>query len=155
MLEKCTYTSRIDQFRSKSFERYSLFIIFECSHDAFPNFKFCRQKMCRFRVNGRPIRQIVHYFQNVPASSADTLPNIGGRSYCFSKRHCLFLLFSNERSFFLPTFGGGGTCTLPPLHKCPPLPALCECSLISSQIITTLEFSFKEFKTCFSKRLMT
>ena len=31
-------------------------------------FKICRQKMCRFRVNGRPIRRIFHRFQNVPAS---------------------------------------------------------------------------------------
>ena len=31
-------------------------------------FKMCRQKMCRFRVNGRPIRHIFHRFQNVPAS---------------------------------------------------------------------------------------
>ena len=31
-------------------------------------FKLCRQKMCRFRVNGRSIRRIFHCFQNVPAS---------------------------------------------------------------------------------------
>ena len=31
-------------------------------------FKICRQKMCRFRVNGRPIRRIFRRFQNVPAS---------------------------------------------------------------------------------------
>ena len=31
-------------------------------------FKICRQNMCRFRVNGRPIRRIFHRFQNVPAS---------------------------------------------------------------------------------------
>ena len=31
-------------------------------------FKICRQKMCRFRVNGRPIRRIFHRFHNVPAS---------------------------------------------------------------------------------------
>ena len=31
-------------------------------------FKICRQKMCRFRVNRRPIRRIFHRFQNVPAS---------------------------------------------------------------------------------------
>ena len=31
-------------------------------------FKICRRKMCRFRVNGRPIRHIFHRFQNVPAS---------------------------------------------------------------------------------------
>ena len=31
-------------------------------------FKICRQKMCRFRVNRRPIRRIFNRFQNVPAS---------------------------------------------------------------------------------------
>ena len=30
-------------------------------------FKIYRQRMCRFRVNGRPIRHIVCRFQNVPA----------------------------------------------------------------------------------------
>ena len=36
-------------------------------------FKICRQKMCRFRVNGRPIRHIFHRFQNVPASCERSL----------------------------------------------------------------------------------
>ena len=36
-------------------------------------FKICRQKMCRFRVNGRPIRRISHRFQNVPASCERSL----------------------------------------------------------------------------------
>ena len=36
-------------------------------------FKICRQKMCHFRVNGRPIRQIFHRFQNVPASCERSL----------------------------------------------------------------------------------
>ena len=36
-------------------------------------FKMCRQKMCRFRVNGRPIRLIFHRFQNVPASCERSL----------------------------------------------------------------------------------
>ena len=36
-------------------------------------FKICRQKMCRFRVNGRPIRHIIHRFQNVPASCERSL----------------------------------------------------------------------------------
>ena len=36
-------------------------------------FKICRQKMCRFRVNGRPIRPIFHRFQNVPASCERSL----------------------------------------------------------------------------------
>ena len=31
-------------------------------------FKICPQKMCHFRVNGRPICYIFHHFQNVPAS---------------------------------------------------------------------------------------
>ena len=36
-------------------------------------FKICWQKMCRFRVNGRPIRRIFHRFQNVPASCERSL----------------------------------------------------------------------------------
>ena len=36
-------------------------------------FKICRQKMCRFRVNRRPIRRIFHRFQNVPASCERSL----------------------------------------------------------------------------------
>ena len=37
------------------------------------DFEICRQKMCRFRVNGRPIRHIFHRFQNVPASCERSL----------------------------------------------------------------------------------
>ena len=36
-------------------------------------FKICRQKMCRFRVNGRPIRHIFHRFQIVPVSCERSL----------------------------------------------------------------------------------
>ena len=36
-------------------------------------FKICRQKMCRYRVNRRPIRRIFHRFQNVPASCERSL----------------------------------------------------------------------------------
>ena len=36
-------------------------------------FKICRQKMCYFRVNRRPIRHIFHRFQNVPASCERSL----------------------------------------------------------------------------------
>ena len=32
-------------------------------------FKLCRQKMCHFRVNGRPIRHIFHRFQTLPAKN--------------------------------------------------------------------------------------
>ena len=39
-------------------------------------FEICRQKMCRFRVNGRPIRRIFHRFQNVPASCERSLKQI-------------------------------------------------------------------------------
>ena len=42
---------------------FSKFIVFE----------ICRQKMCRFRVNGMPIRHIFHRFQNVPASCERSL----------------------------------------------------------------------------------
>ena len=39
-------------------------------------FKICRQKMCRFRVNRRPIRRIFHRFQNVPASCERSLSRL-------------------------------------------------------------------------------
>ena len=73
MSKKCIYTLRIDQSRSKSFEKCSVFISFECSHDAVSKlvpvrvpfsksivFKICRHKMRRFRANGRHIRHIFH-----------------------------------------------------------------------------------------------
>ena len=31
-------------------------------------FEISREEMCQVRVNGKPIRQILHRFQNVPAS---------------------------------------------------------------------------------------
>ena len=45
-------------------------------------FKICRQKMCRFRVNGRPIRRIFHRFQNVPASCERSLSLRAGTPQC-------------------------------------------------------------------------
>ena len=42
-------------------------------------FKICRQKMCRFRVNRRPIRRIFHRFQNVPASCERSLTQLINR----------------------------------------------------------------------------
>ena len=48
-------------------------------------FKICRQKICRFRVNGRPIRHIFHRFQNVPASCERSL-RLGGRRFYSPKR---------------------------------------------------------------------
>ena len=36
-------------------------------------FEICRQKMCRFRVNRRPICHIFHRFQNLPASCERSL----------------------------------------------------------------------------------
>ena len=67
----------------KKRRKSSAFIIFESSNDGtmpFQNvpvrvlfsksnvFEICRQKMCRFRMNGRPIHHIFHRFQNVLAS---------------------------------------------------------------------------------------
>ena len=36
--KKCTYTLRVDQSRSESLEKCSVYIIVECSHDAVSNF---------------------------------------------------------------------------------------------------------------------
>ena len=44
-------------------------------------FKICRQEMCCFRMNGRPIRRIFHRFQNVPASCERSLS-------CFCTERC-------------------------------------------------------------------
>ena len=44
--KKCSYTLRIDQSPSKSHEKCSVFIIFECSHDAI-------SKMCRLEFRFR------------------------------------------------------------------------------------------------------
>ena len=78
--KKSTYTLRVIQSRSKSVYKMFVFIIFECSHDAlskmcwlefrFQNlppsrFRNLPAKKCRFRVNGRPIRQIFHRFQTM------------------------------------------------------------------------------------------
>ena len=54
-------------------------------------FKMCRQKMCRFRVNGRPIRHIFHRFQNVPASCERSLIMIGGFYHRLSKKNNPYL----------------------------------------------------------------
>ena len=47
-------------------------------------FKICRQNMCRFRVNRRPIRRVFHRFQNVPAPCERSL------SGCFKTAHLFF-----------------------------------------------------------------
>ena len=86
MPKNSTYTLRIDLSRSKNVEKCSVFIFVECLNDAvsnlcrlqfrFQNLPFSKsagEKMCRFRVNGRPIRRIFHRFQNVPASCERSL----------------------------------------------------------------------------------
>ena len=50
--------------------------------------------MCRFHVNGRPIRHFFHRFQNVPASCERSL-KADFRSVEFSKREEI-LLFAGE-----------------------------------------------------------
>ena len=82
MLQKSIYTLRIDQSRSKSVEKM---ICLRCCFKFIPVrvpfskstvFEICRQKMCRFRVNRRPIRHIFHCFQNLPASCERSLSHI-------------------------------------------------------------------------------
>ena len=47
--------------------------------------KICRQKMCRFRVNGWPIRRFLHLFQSVPASCERSLKVLFGlNSLCLA-----------------------------------------------------------------------
>ena len=82
---KCTYTLRTAYFRSKSFEKCSVFIENRFHHFrvatrcCFPFvpvrvtfskstvFQICRQRIYCFHLNERPIRHIFHYFQNVQA----------------------------------------------------------------------------------------
>ena len=85
MPKKCAYTLRIDQYRSKSGQNVlfsSFSIVYTMPFQNFrvrvpfsksTVFKIYRQKMCRFRVNGRPIRRIFDRFQNVPASCERSL----------------------------------------------------------------------------------
>ena len=50
-----------------------------------PFSKSAGKKMCRFRVNGRPIRHIFHRFQNVPASCERSLSFVANfRNLCDS-----------------------------------------------------------------------
>ena len=51
-------------------------------------FEICRQKMCCFRVNRRPIRRIFHRFQNVPASCE--------RSLSFDQLLISFIIFLDK-----------------------------------------------------------
>ena len=80
MSQKCTYTLRIDQSRSESVEKCSVFKDFECSHytvfqmlvripfSKSTVFNICPQKKCRFYVNTGGLSVTFHHFQNVPAS---------------------------------------------------------------------------------------
>ena len=85
--KEMTSTLRIDQSCSDGIEKCSVFIIFACSHDAvfkmcrFRVFKLCWQKICRLCVNVRPVPQICHRSQNVPASFERSLISIAKRFY--------------------------------------------------------------------------
>ena len=61
--------SRLSGARTMPFQNVSVTI----SHSKSTVFKICRQKMCRFHVNGRPIRHIFHRFQNMSASCERSL----------------------------------------------------------------------------------
>ena len=85
MPKKCTFTLRIDKSRFKSVENicfYHFRVFTRCHFQNVPVrvpsskstvFTICRQKMCRFRVEGRPISYIFHHFQNLPASCERSL----------------------------------------------------------------------------------
>ena len=59
-------------------------------------FKICRQKICRFHVNRRPIRRIFHCFQNVPASCERSL----NFSMCMCTSCCLSVHQSINRDTY-------------------------------------------------------
>ena len=86
MLKKCTSTLRINQSCSKRPRKMFCFHHFRVStRCCFQNvpvrvpfsrstvFKIGMQKVCRFRVNWRPIRHIFECFQNLPASCKRSL----------------------------------------------------------------------------------
>ena len=95
--KECTYTLRIDQSRSKSVEKYSVFIISSFQTVPFPNMsvrapfsKSAGKKPFRFCVNGRPILHIFHRIQTVPTSCERSLkPLKRGKSK--PKRCAIFL----------------------------------------------------------------
>ena len=61
-------------------------------------FKICRQKMCRFRVNGRPIRHISLRFHNVLTSCDCSLSEAS-----FEQKYSQILVpatFSSENKFW-------------------------------------------------------
>ena len=55
---KMFHSRHFQVFTRCCFQNLSVRVLFSKS----TVFKICRQKMCRFRVNGRPIRQIFHRF---------------------------------------------------------------------------------------------
>ena len=120
MPKNSTYTLRIDLSRSKSVEKCSVFIFVECLNDAvsnlcrlrfrFQNLPFSKsagKKMCRFRVNRRPIRHIFHRFQNLPASCERSLRH--AQKICCSQK-------SKKSSHFNP---GGDYCPWIPGRRYP------------------------------------
>ena len=64
-------------------------------------FEICRQKLCRFRVNRRPIRHIFHRFQNLPASCERSLnlPLDCSETFNIFRITVFFFLFKNSRKF--------------------------------------------------------
>ena len=73
-------------------------------------FEICRQKMCRFRVNGSTIRHIFHCFQNVPASCERCLrPSIlltnPIKIYLQSLKKSSITYVMVHESFLIPTCG--------------------------------------------------
>ena len=68
-------------------------------------FKICWQKMCRFRVNRRPIRGIFHRFQNVPASCERSLRKGMGVSRVF-KALCFENIFHYYIQYLSVGFNG-------------------------------------------------
>ena len=97
---------------SKSAEKCSVFVIFEGSHDAVS--KMCRldsffkvyrfrklpAKMCRFRLNWRPVHNYFHRFQSVPTPCDRSLRlfNYVGRrmSKRYNGYYSFFFLLTNS-----------------------------------------------------------
>ena len=67
--------SRRKRFRFHHFPVFTRCLVSGGWNSVFKIYRFQHlpAKMCRFRVNGRPIRHIFHHFQNVPVSCERSL----------------------------------------------------------------------------------
>ena len=111
---------------------------FSCEREAYAScfspfskstvFKICRQKMCRFRVNRRPMRHVFHRFQNLPATNVPFSCEREAYASCFSpfSKSTVFKICRQK----MCRFRVNGRPMLHIFHRFQNLSASCECSLV-------------------------